>query len=474
MMDVTPPLRLGSHPLQGPKRTKRAGVWLHLGLAAMAVMAPLVAPSRADAQIASDYIPTGIPGVVDLPSIPNRFRPEYSTSGVRLGDFNVSPSIAESVGYDSNYLATRAPTGGPSIDTSGTVGLYSDWSRNSLAALANVTNYIYPNTPSQDTTSVLAGIGGGYQIGRDTLTLAGLYVLNQITSTNGVGGFTHSPFDIGYVRAAYKMQFNRLSIEPELTYSQLRFGNPSNQGLTTLESSHDRDIALAGAIARYALSDATNAVGVVHAYNTKYTSLQSGETDPSSNSYQALVGLERTLEGIFEFRVLAGVETRTFSNSSYKTFTTPIFSGSVTYSPTQLTSYTVTLQRSIEDSVILTQTGYTYNSASFRVDHEYARNILLQGFSNVQLANNLQSSESLTSLLSTGSSVAQTSVGSLFTPTTTVTASTSSQDVVFGVGGGVTWLVNRNIRLGASYLLEADTTNHYIRNIALVNFSFGL
>jgi hypothetical protein len=116
------------------------------------------------------------------------------------------------------------------------------------------------------------------------------------------------------------------------------------------------------------------------------------------------------------------------------------------------------LSRLIEDTAAEGTAGYTYTNASLVVDHEYLRNVLLQGRTGVQVANYLLG----------GGTQAR-----------------------FTVGAGITWLMNRRMQLSANYdfttqngvsqttsipppNLTAINTGGYSRSLFLVAVHFGL
>ncbi len=421
---------------------RRSELALVLCLAAWAVLAP----SFARAQIVSDFYPVGVPGLGDLQTIPSRPRPEFDPQGIRFGDFTAHPFVATGGGYDSNYLATAQPSGSPTLNTSGGLDIASDWSRNKLAATATVTNSTYLSAPSQSQTNALAGVGGNYDIGRDTLTLAGLYVHNHITATDLDATNITAPvaFDVGYGRGAYTIRFSRLSIEPELSYATIRYSNLTVGGQTTVLSTFNRDVALGGVVTRYPLTDLTNAVLNIRGFNTNYLTSQPGSANESSNSYQVLGGLTRIGDAVVQYQALAGVELRQFINAAYKSVTTPIVSATVLWSPTRLTSLTGILRRDVEDSVYSNQIGYKYTGLTLQVDHELLENVLLQGNAEGQLANYLQSAQ---------------------------------QDVLLSATAGATWLLNRNMSLNGSYNFSTRSSNvasHYDRNVVLLQLKFRL
>ena len=109
-----------------------------------------------------------------------------------------------------------------------------------------------------------------------------------------------------------------------------------------------------------------------------------------------------------------------------------------------MTTVTATLTRSIEDAAQEGIAGYTYTRARVVLDHEYMRNVLLQASASVQRADFLQG---------------------------------GGHQSGFSLGGGATWLINRHLRLSATYDFTDQqgntsptllTTGSYTRSICLL------
>ena len=102
----------------------------------------------------------------------SRSRPLYEEPGVRAGSFLIRPQLTESFGYDSSPNGVSSSPGSWLLNTSSSVAVNSDWSRDSLGADLSVQDYRYLNTPRQDYTNWTTAIGRGYTIGRENLTIA--------------------------------------------------------------------------------------------------------------------------------------------------------------------------------------------------------------------------------------------------------------------------------------------------------------
>jgi hypothetical protein len=165
------------------------------------------------------------------------------------------------------------------------------------------------------------------------------------------------------------------------------------------------------------MSDVGSLLVVLQAVNNHFPNRQPGQPSNDSNSFLAAGGGEYQATGPIRYRLLAGVEVRSYNATQYSTTTAPIVQGSVTWSPTGLTTLTGTLTRAVEEPLTAGTSGFVLTSANLVLDHELMRNILLQGRAGGQYAQYLQGGTQ-----------------------TNLTA-----------GGGVTWLLNRNARVSLEY-----------------------
>lgn len=111
------------------------------------------------------------------------------------------------------------------------------------------------------------------------------------------------------------------------------------------------------------------------------------------------------------------------------------------WTPTNLTTVTGTLARRIQDSSDETTAGYTESYIQLRVDHEYLPNVLLRG--------------------DAGAYFTQYSGG-------------GGNQALYTVGAGVTYLLNRNMQVAASYDFSArDSGTSGNATLGLTGQPFG-
>lgn len=454
---------------------RRGAVVLALAVAAV-VFTPLAARAQvANTSLLDQYFQPGVPGYGQELGVTvlSRARPEYDPLGVRVGDFIIRPEIDESVGYDSNVLGTSPSKGAFDFDTQGSVRANSDWGRNSLGAAVTVDDRRLTSETLEDRTDWTATLGGTYEIGRDVLTLAASHFsLHQ--DPTGIdtqqftvpGQFTTNPipYTLDDVRASYATTFGRFGLTPAVDFEHLSFSNlklfsingapiPGPVGGTVAgvpinQSYRDRDILEGSVTGRYEFAPLRNAVLVVRDVNTDYNSSQASDFGParSSNAVEVLAGLDYVADAVWRYRALVGYEVRDFNSPLYKSHSAPIVEANVIWQPSGLTTVTAKLLRTIEDASDENVSGYDYTSAKLSVDHEYARNILLSGYLAAQRADYLQ---------------------------------TTNNETYYGVGAGVTWLVNRHVRLTATNdVTQREASSNfgpnYFENVTLLQIRLGL
>jgi hypothetical protein len=379
-------------------------------------------PLAGRAQSILAYFPPGVPGYDQEQGVTilSRLRPLYDDANVRVGDFVLSPTLDEGVGFNSNVVGTPSGPSSAYLETSPALTASSDWSRDRLGAAVSLNSYNYFNTPKQNVTDVSGSIGGGYTIGREDLTLAYSHqsLYESGTTIGAVPSLEPVHYQVDDARSDYTFDLGRLSLTPNLDVSQYSFDNAMILGVPTDQQYRDRVIAVGGVTARYDLGGQEGALLVAQGVDSHYLEPQPGQPSNNSKSALLLAGLEFHAAGVWRYRLLAGIEVRDFQSALYGTRVAPDIEASVIYTPTGLTTLTSTLSRTIESPESEGTGGYNYTAASLVVDHEYLRNVLLEGRASLQAAQFLQGGGTQTA---------------------------------YSLGAGVTWLLNRHMRLSANY-----------------------
>lgn len=405
------------------------------------------------AELLSSYFPTGVPGYGNAPgvTVASRERPEFDPPGARVGSFVLHPQLEQATGYDSNVFGSSSARGSWLVGTRPSLLVNSDWSRNSLGGFVSVDDRRYLNQPRQSQTNWTASIGGSLAVGRDQLTVSVAHLsLHQArTDLDALPSDAPVAFRVDDARASYLISLGRVSVTPSLAFTTYRYDSTTILGVPTSQAYRDRNVVQGAVTTRYELSAQRNLLLVTRALGTHYVSPQAGAPTRDSTGYEMLVGFEDDADAVWRYRVLLGWQMRAFRASQYATHQAPMAEAVVIWSPSGLTTVTGTLTRSIEDAAQEGIAGYTYTSARLVVDHEYRRDLLLQVSASAQRADFLQGGGH------TGG---------------------------FSLGGGVTWLINRHLRLSAAYDFTDQhgnsgpglTTGNYTRSIGLLTLRAGM
>ena len=418
--------------------------WRSLLLCTGAALA-LTCPARAQTA-ATTYFPVGIAGYdQDLGvTVLSRIRSGYEQPGVQVGSFTVRPELDQSIFNNTNVNGiSGANNGSWGSDTAGNVTADSDWGRNSLDASAGFDHNQFFALPSESYTNWNIGLGGGYTIGDSQLLASYSHSsYNQLGTTIGFERSETPALDTADTgELAYTFNFGRFAVTPTLDVSAYRFGSVTAGGTSLSQSYLDRNVIAGGVVTRYDLTGGAGLLFVARGTGSNYINPLAGQ--PTNNSASALVlaGIDYQAEALWRYSLLVGVQHTDFAAAQYGSYTAPIISADVVYTPTGVLTITGSATRSIQDTDTTASDGYVLSQANVILDYELLRNVLLEGRTGFQYASYIQG----------GSQVDET------------------------VGGGVTWLLNQYVRLS----VNDDYTNQNspsstvgaLNNAGIVNLS---
>jgi hypothetical protein len=407
---------------------------------------------RAGAALLSALFPEGVPGFEAEPGVTvlSRAHPDYDPLGVRAGAFTLWPQLRESLGYDDNVLAQAHHHPSWTIQTNPSLLISSDWSRDAFGAYVSANDTRFPQLPDQGRTDATVSAGGTIDIGTDKLSLGAGHVLTH-EDRSGIDALpSDRPISVQVDdrRASYALTTSRWTITPSIEVSNWEYGNTAILGVPSSQAYRDRTVVDGGTTVRWMWGPLRNLLLVFRTTDQHYTNRTPGQPSEDSTGYEVLAGLDYDDNAVWRYRVLLGGETRQFA--AYPAHNDVIAEAEATWSPSGLTTVHASLSRSIEDAAQAGVAGFTYTAALLTIDHEYLRNVIFSASAGLQRAEFLS-----------GGGVQNG----------------------YAAGGGVTWLVNRSVRLSATYDLTGVTGSHvasplvsgdYTRQIALVTLRLGI
>ena len=425
--------------------------WLEW-IGAAVLVAGIAVGGGACAQLLSALFPEGVPGYDTAPgvTVQSRSRPAFDPLGIRAGPFLLWPRLEESIGYDDNVLGSAVRRGSWSAGTRASMLAGSDWSRDAVGAYVSLSDTRYPGLPAQGRTDATVSVGGSLDIGRDRLTLAAAHLEQHQdrTQIDAVASDRPVAFRVDDARVSYTAGFGRWSVTPNLEASAWRFANTTILGVPVSQAYRDRTVLLGGVTLRYEWAPLRNIVFVTRALGQQYGHLQPLQRSTDSTGYQVLGGFDYDDDSVWRYRLLLGGESRQFA--AFRPHTAMIAEAEATWTPTGMTTLRGVVTRSVEDAAQEGVAGFTYTAAKLTIDHEYLRNVLLSASAGLQAAEFLQGGGSQSG---------------------------------YRAGAGITWLVNRSVRLSATYdatwvrgarLPGSAGAGDYGRNLALLTLRLGM
>ncbi len=423
------------------------------------LLAPMLVPAMARAQFVPSYFPTGIPGYDQSlgVTVVTRLRPLYAEPGVRVGSFMVRADLDQSVGYNSNVLGVAGGPGSAVLETAPSLAVQSDWNRNALGISVSADDLRYLDTPQQNALSWTAGIGGSYTLGRGSLSLAYSHseAYQSPTSIGAPTTATPIPFTSDDFRANWVIDLGRIKVTPNFEFTLYRYGSAEVIDQPSNQSFRDADVTQGGASFSYELSDQRSLLLVLQGIDSDYINREPGTPSLSSTSGLVLAGIDYQYDGLWRYQLLGGLEVRSFAASEFHTRVAPVAQATAIWTPTGLTTVTGRLLRSLDEPSTVGTSGFTYDSAELRVDHELLRDVLLNGEIGVRAAEYAQA---------------------------------GGTQVQYYASTGVTWLLNRRMSVNGQYTFTRQTASNsgaaspsatgfnadYNQNLLMVTLHVGL
>jgi hypothetical protein len=333
-------------------------------------------PSTAQAQRASPQVVVQRGNTVET-----RPRPDFDPLGVRLGGFRLDGFVEGGIGYDSNVFARKNNVVGDGYaQETGTVALSSDWTRHAVGASAIIDSRQYFSRNEVNWTDWNVGGFGRYDIDSWTNVDASyrhyrehLDVYNFDVQSANI--FKPVPYDSDEVQASGSTRFNRLGLTALGIYRTFRFEDVDLNGVRQTTSNNNFDTMIGVLGGSYAFNPGRFLTATVRLQDISYEKSVSRARD--SFTWVALLGLEYDFDGVWAGRVGFGYQQRDYNSPQIKTLEGPAAEGRLSWSPTQLTTVTFNVARTIEESIRQDAVSYIRTTAGLRVDHEYLRNVLL-------------------------------------------------------------------------------------------------
>lgn len=349
------------------------------------VPACAIVPARAqvgESLLLPPVIPPGFnrgrnQSVVELP------RRAFDPVGIRIGSFNLLPSIQSGGGATSNTYYTAEPTASAFISTTPSATLVSRWNRHELMVSGTGTFREYLGESRRNEATWQSDVRGRVDLGRfSSVTVEEIstqQLENQFSGevTPTVAALSRYRRDFLSVRGVNQVGRTRTTLAAD--YALFRFQPlPLTEGGTLDQSNRNRHIGRVTGQFEYARSPGLAFfVQGSFANQTFETQLRPGVPNLDSDGYRALGGINFDLPGKLRGSLGVGYTRQTFMAAIYKPVEGMSLEGRLEVFPSRLTTVTLGARRSIEVTSLSTTGSYWDNRVSMRVDREIWRGILV-------------------------------------------------------------------------------------------------
>ncbi len=310
-----------------------------------------------------------------------RPRPEYDPLGVRLGGFRLDAAVEAGLGWDSNLFGRdRNVVSDGFASQTVDLSLASDWTTHALGASAYMDSRQYFSHSELDWTDWNLGGFGRYDFSAYTnLEFRYRHYREHLDVYNfdvqSAGIFRPVQYDSDEVQLTGSTRFNRLGLLATGNFRTYRFEDVTVAGVVNPVSVNDFNTAIGAFGASYALAPGRFITGIVRLQDITYQESVSRPRD--SFTWEALVGFQYDFDGVWQGRIAFGWRQRNYRGPGLKPLEGPAVEGELTWLPTQLTTVSFSVRRSIEESIRADAVSFQRLTGAVRVDHEMLRNLIL-------------------------------------------------------------------------------------------------
>ena len=316
-------------------------------------------------------------------SVRERPRPDYQATGYREGGIWLFPKVQGDVEYNDNIYATS--TGAVSDEIfriKPELVVQSNWSRNYFDLYARASVNQYATHTTENTNDWDFGGDERIDIVRGTDIRLGaeasrLTVPRTASSSPSDGALPLQYYqDSAYVIG--EREVNRFRFTLRGDWSRFDYSNvPAIGGGTIIETDmNHQQFDLDGRV-DYAISPRTAWFVEADGNWRPYQAAGILTPERSSQGYQLLTGANFEVTSLIRGEIGVGYISQMYNAHTYDNVSGPGLRGKLEWFPSELTTVTLTGDRSVQDAGIIGSSGYLSTNIGAQIDHELLRNVIL-------------------------------------------------------------------------------------------------
>lgn len=319
----------------------------------------------------------------------------FAPVGLRLGSFLVLPSVDATLGYDTNptRAASRTATGGAPAtpirgsafsQVTGDIIAISDWSRHEVAARLRGSYTSFFDATDVNRPDLAATVTGRLDISRESRLFAeGRYVLGatsagsaNLPSLTGGARLTGLPLTHQFgATLAGEQDLGRLRLTLRGSLDRFTFDDaPVSSGPAIDQSSRNYNAAGLRLRTAYELTPGLRPfveVGVER--RTFDTPVTLAGAQQGSTALTARAGASFEITRLITGEVSGGVIQRRNADPRFGSVNAPVIDGSLVWTPSALTTVTLTARSTIDETTIVNSSGIERRDFGLQVEHGFRR-----------------------------------------------------------------------------------------------------
>jgi len=319
------------------------------------------------------------PGLTE--TVMERSRPKLDARGIRLGAFQVLPTVGVGLLSDDNIFAENDNKVDDLITlTTPEVILAAEWSRAELELGGNLTAGRYKDVGTEDYDDWQIWGDLSLKLGRGQMTAKARRedLHEKRTSADDSRGIRPTLFKRENYSLDYRNRPGRFEWRAELGQRLMNYDD--TQTLTGPESNKDRDREHNNLRIRvgYGESQRFQPFARIDLIEVSYDqTIDNDGFQRSSEGYEIVGGTTIDISGRTFGDVFVGYVRRNYDDSRFRRVDGPIFGGEVTWNISGLTTLNFSASRLIKSTTIVGAAGIFDTGFGFKVDHELLRNLIL-------------------------------------------------------------------------------------------------
>lgn len=374
-------------------------------------------------------------------------RPEYDPVPVKVRSFEVYPYVEAGYAYDSNiYAQHENTTDDHIIGLRPAVSVFSNWSRHAMSATAFGDLNFFTGNPDENRADFVTALNGRYDIMQQTWLSGRMgyqHLAEPRTSPNAVSGAEPTTFNVAKGGLTAYRGLGKISVQGDYDLNRYFYNDTPTTFAVIDQSGRDRtEHDISGKVG-YNLTG--NLKPYVKAgYNWR---VYDNNKQRESEGYEAVAGATADFGGITSLDAYVGWMSQNYDNFPTSDTNDGLkFGGRLEWNVTGLTTLVLEVNRTIEETTVDNYNSFTATGGSATLTHELRRNILLEA------------------------DVA-------YTRDDFADAGDRTDDNLT-VGGGVRWLINRNLYSDVVYnwnrRYSDDTASDFSEHVVAVRLGMQM